>query len=118
MQEQRQYIRLSKSLVVGYKIKGQFLSSGGRSKNISAGGICLPIFQMLNLGTILDLEVHLKEFEKPIKVTGEIIWITKREDVRLPFEAGIKFIKIDPSERNKIFYYISHDDQADIKWIE
>jgi c-di-GMP-binding flagellar brake protein YcgR len=118
VEERRQYIRIKRSVVVSYRIVKQFLGSGSRTKDICAGGICLPVFQMLEPHTILDLEISLPDSINPIKATAEIVWVGKREDAQFPFEAGMKFLKIDLSGRDKIFNYVTRESQKEIKWIE
>jgi c-di-GMP-binding flagellar brake protein YcgR len=117
MQERRQYIRLSKSLIIIYRVKNQFLRSGTRSKDICAGGICLPVFQRLESGTILELEIRLSEYGKPIKAIGEVAWVRKIEDAQFPFEIGIKFINIDASEQRIILDYVTKSGKGELRWL-
>lgn len=122
MSERRKYIRISDSLIISYRALNAFLRSGSRTKDISQTGICLPIPQRLEPGALLELEIHLREFEKTIVVTGKVVWIKERKNAQFPFEAGIEFIKIDPSDRDKIFSYINeklkNNTSTEVHWLE
>jgi len=118
MQEHRQYIRINRSLVVSYRLINQLIGIGILSKNVSGGGICLPVFQRLEPHAILELDIHLSDSVKLAKIIGEVIWIRERDDVQFPFEIGIKFIKINPSVRDKISDFISKHNHEEIQWID
>ena len=118
MPENRQSIRVNKSLVVSYRIKNQYIGSGSRSKNISIIGICLPSFQNLEPRVILELEISLGEDKKPIKTIGEVMWVRRQDNEQFPFEVGIKFVKMDDSTRNKIIDFIAKESNTEIKWID
>ncbi len=117
MPENRQFLRLSKSLMVSYLPVKQLFRGGTRTTNISTGGICLPFFQRLELHSILDLEISLSTEERPIKATGEIVWIKTRNDVKFPFEVGIKFIKIEASLRDKLEKFIAKEGNDEVNLI-
>ncbi len=117
MQENRQNVRLGKSLMVSYLPVKQLLRGGARSVNISMGGICLPSFKWLEIHTILDLEIFLAADVKPIKATGEVKWIKKRNDVKFPFEIGVRFIKIEPSLQDKLAEFILKGGNEEVDWV-
>jgi Tfp pilus assembly protein PilZ len=102
MEDKRRYIRVNKSLTIGYRPLKSFYRSGSRCKNISEGGICLPIFQSFEIGTQLELEIVSEESPRHITAIGKLVWITRKEDHEYPFEAGIEFIKILPDELDKL----------------
>jgi len=57
MKEQRQFIRVDKSFEVAFYEVKEFLHSGSRSKNISEGGICLPVNRNFAVGSLLKVEI-------------------------------------------------------------
>lgn len=118
MAEQRQHTRISKSLVISYRPANQFLGSGGRSKNISGGGICLPLVQKLEPHVILKIGFSFSNDDKPMEAMGEVVWVKKREDTQFPFEAGIKFINIKPADRDKILDVVSKEANSEVKWLD
>ena len=119
MDERRQYIRIDKSTAVSYRVLEQFLGSGSRSKNISEGGICLPLHQRFGVGVVLELKIHLAELSQPILAIGKVVWLEeKKEDVNFPFELGIQFIKISPADKNKIITHISNNRSTGIRPLE
>ena len=120
MDERRQNIRINKSLEVRYRISNNFLRSGSRSVDVSRAGMRLPTIQRLEPGTILELEIHSLETNKPIVATGEVVWLNKKPGERFPFEIGIKFIKIAPSDSeifSRICRRLQEEDSTDIRWV-
>jgi uncharacterized protein (TIGR02266 family) len=123
MVNKRKTIRIDEQLRVTYKVvcppDGH---GGGVSHNISEGGICIPTQQRLQTGMILELSIHLLDDAKPITATGELIWLEERKDARFPYAMGIRFINIDPTERDKVFKYVkkkaSRNRRDGLAWIE
>jgi len=122
MAEHRQHIRLGKSLVVTYLLSTEILKGKGKSRNISEGGLCLPLLRRLEAGTLLDLEIKVADDQKPLLARGEVAWVQGRQDSRLPFEAGIKFIKIDPVTKRElrqiIDKFIAVEGPGQVSWLE
>jgi c-di-GMP-binding flagellar brake protein YcgR len=122
MEEQRKYIRLPDSLIIGYRVVNSFLRSSSRSKDISEGGVCLSSFQRFDRGVVLELKIQLPEFIEPIIVVGEVKWLRETGDAQLPFLLGVKFIKIDPRERDKLCEHIHRvsqdkkEEKNNIEW--
>lgn len=110
MEDRRECIRVDESLRINYKLLESFLSTSSKSKNISLGGICLPVFQRLDPGIVLALEIHLRNFSKPIVAVGEVVWRSEKEGLKptleFPFEIGIRFIKIKLADRNRLIKHI------------
>lgn len=123
MKERREYIRLSETLKIVYKV---IAPAGGQegsfTEDISGGGIRFSLGHHLKLGTVLELSLHLPEQNKPIVTTGEVVWMREKNDIKLPYTVGIKFIKIDPFDRGKILNYIrqriTENKPLEIKWID
>ena len=118
MIDRRQHPRLNKHIFVTHRILEQALRAGSRIKNISEGGIRMPIIRKLEPGTTVHLEIRLADFQKPITVTGEVIWIKTRNDVEFPFDAGMKFTHVSSSDRKKIRDALCREIRAEIEWIE
>jgi c-di-GMP-binding flagellar brake protein YcgR len=118
MQERRQHIRISKFLTISYEVLDQFIKGGSRSKNISGGGLCMPLIQRLKPGTLLKLEIRLVEFSKPIVATGKVIWLSEKREAQFPFIGGVEFVKIDLGDLNRIRRHIAKESQSDIALLE
>ena len=116
MDERRKYIRIDGSTAISYRVLKQFLGSGSRSKNISEGGICLPIHQRFEIGVVLELKIHLAELSHPILAVGKVVRLEeKKQGVNFPFELGIQFIKISPADKNKIIAHIANNDSTGMR---
>lgn len=109
MQEQRQFVRLDTRLGVTYQVAGSPVSSV--TKDISAGGICVFLNDVLQPGTSLRIEIQLPERPQPIAFIGEVAWCDSYEIVgrgqrERSIEAGIKFSQIDPQDRQTILQHV------------
>lgn len=121
MKDQRKHARISESLMISHKfLKGAY-RTGSRSKDISEGGMCFPVYRSIEPGTSLELQIYIDDSEKPILAIGEVMWLQKRDDIRYPFLVGIRFKNIDVLDRGKLRSYIWEISRgrgsSDVKWI-
>jgi|GEM_PF-1903809 len=116
--ETRRHIRINADLEVTYRIVKDYARRWARSIDISKGGIRLPSAQKLPVGAILQLEIHTVLSIKPLAISGCVVWVNERNDASFPFEMGIKFIKILPSDL-RVLYRICGEQEAknSIRWI-
>lgn len=106
MEERRYHVRINESLSVSYQVLKDFLRPSSHSVDISEGGIRLSVYQRLEQGCALKIWVHTSNSVTPIMALGEVVWSRQKSDARYPFELGIKFIKVDPTELKKLSGYI------------
>ena len=127
MKERREYIRLSDSLQIGYKVVTLDAGDAGSiSRNIGGGGICFPTKHNLSNGDTLQLEIRLPELPEPIAATAEVVWVRAKTDMQKDrdflYIVGIHFTQIDPLDRGKILNYvrrrIAEGEHEEIKWID
>ena len=82
------------------------------SKDISGEGICLQVPEILPEGIALDIKVNIPG-EKAISARGIVAWVNEspngaKQPERL-FDTGIKFIRIDTGEKQKLVNYLNSD---------
>jgi len=106
MKERRQKVRINESLSVSYQVVKSFRMVTSRSQDISEIGIRLPILQHLQPEVKLDMEISLDDSKESIKAIGEVIWSKKSEDLRFPFVAGIRFLKLDSDSLERLRAFI------------
>ena len=108
--ERRQYPRLNTAVDVVYVVeKGRREDDEVISKNISAGGICLILYENVAIDTLLSLEINLPSKTATIKAIGRVRWVKEfafDSDEQLRYDAGIEFTKINEANRNKIAQYV------------
>lgn len=81
------------------------------SRNISQGGICLIVYEKLEISDILKLTILLPDGIAPIQATGRVAWV-KNFSIEGPFgggekyDVGIEFIKINKEERTELEKYL------------
>ena len=109
-EERRRFPRLAASVDVNYSVvKKTSAAESSEAKNISAGGICLIVYQKLKIGTVLDLKIFISDINQTVTAQGKVIWsshFTVGHDSRDRYDVGIEFIEIDQAARRKISEYV------------
>jgi len=123
MLERRKFVRINEFLKIGYKVIGPLdIRNIHLSDNISGVGVRLPVNHRMTNGTMLDLAIYLAESSLPIPATGEVVWLANKKDQYFPYVVGIKFIKINPADQEKILNFIhkkfTSSSSSDINWID
>lgn len=112
-QEKRRFPRLKTELLVRYKIleapKEEI--SDAKTKNISAGGICLVAREKINPGSILMLEIRFPKSDEAVVAYGRVIWsqdsaLGLSPAGHMRFDNGIEFEEITDSDRERIKQHI------------
>lgn len=108
--ERRRFPRLAVSLIVDYSVSKTASIARAQTRDISAGGICLVVYEDIKAGTVLELKIYLPDNASPIAAKGKVIWKTEfsfSSDSKSRFDMGIEFSEIGESDRQKISLYIS-----------
>lgn len=118
MIEKREYWRKDISLNVKYAIPRAGIAGEAKSDNITETGIHLSVNEKVEIGAILELDIEIPRSALPISVLAEVIWVKaitiagdgkKDDDFKAKveyYEAGLKFARIDASDRGKILKHI------------
>jgi c-di-GMP-binding flagellar brake protein YcgR len=81
-----------------------------KGKNISAGGLCIMVFEKLEMGTLLKLEFPLQDADKPIIIKGKVVWIEEHviysHKTHVYYNCGVEFIDISPQDQENISHYV------------
>ena len=108
--ERRRFPRLDASVAIEYSILGKApLKETAFTKNISAGGICLIVYEKIEVNTILSLRINLGDNSDIIEIKGNVVWLSKFSmdpDKKERWDIGIEFIKINEEDRKRIFKYL------------
>jgi len=104
--ERRRYGRISVSLKINYRLATDALRTNCRSTDISEGGIRFNLYQKLEIGDALKLEIHLKDSSEPLYAIGMVAWTRGTSGKEYPFEAGIEFNVFARSFLNEIKTHI------------
>jgi len=107
--ERRRYPRLNLNIQVEYSVIRGDEAAKTQSKNISAGGICLILYEDIQPDSILELKFYLPRDADPIKAIGRVVWrseIVVADDKRTRFDAGIEFLEISDTDRTKITQHV------------
>ncbi len=96
MENRRRFPRFESALEVKYSPLEREMNNFTVSKNISRGGICMPILSNLfKSDTLIKLEINTQD--NWVTATGKIRWTKPiKRPALLGQEAGIEFIKISP----------------------
>ena len=106
--ERRASVRINTAFKTKYTVEetkpGQ--KREATSKNISLGGILLQLCEKLYPPTLLILDIFLPNEEVPIAAKGEVVWIKELSGLdelgRRAFDAGIKFVSMDPRDKERL----------------
>jgi len=103
MQERRQYIRWPVSQPVQYQSK----ESGQEcvSKDLGPKGICLELDEELSCEAPVRLDISLLQ-QGRMSATGKVVWQKKSEDSADKYIAGVQFITVSDSDKDKIFKFM------------
>ncbi|MFH1678894.1 MAG: PilZ domain-containing protein [Candidatus Omnitrophota bacterium] len=108
--ERRRYIRMGMLLTASYTVvnKSQEYKES-IAKDVSGGGVRLPLREQLSVGTLLRVQLELEKEEKKIMFDAVVIWVKPVLGAKeYSYEAGIEFINIGPVERNMINNYVQY----------
>lgn len=107
--DRRRYPRFELNLEARYKILdyGETFKIA-KTRNVSMEGMCFESPEELKMGDLVELEVDLRDTKAPVKVIGEIRWITESKNVRNNAKAyinGVKLINIPASDEGRFLKY-------------
>lgn len=105
MVEKREFIRLNANIKIKYKILFRGKKKETLSKNISGGGIKLFLNEKLEVNALLKLELKIPKHPELISAEAIVVWVEKSR-ILPKFNTGIKFTKIEPISKARIFKYI------------
>ena len=96
--ENRVFERVSGELAVRYSPQGTDGEFCSTTRNISGGGIRMPLLKKIKPGTNLDLEIFKNSTDAAFRCMGKVIWVwnaPSNEKEEHVFEAGVKFLNPD-----------------------
>ena len=96
--DNRVFERINGELAVRYSPQGTDGEFCSTTRNISGGGIKMPLLKKLKRGTTLDMEIFKHNTDMAFRCMGKVVWTwdsptdKKGEET---YEAGIKFLNPD-----------------------
>lgn len=114
MEEKRRFPRLSVAVDVRWeklppKKRWGLRTDAHMTKNISAGGICLIVYEDVEVGERLSLDIELPG-PKTIHAVGRVVWASpfqvSGEEGRKRCDVGIEFVEIAKEDRQEIQRFI------------
>ena len=93
--DNRLFERVEGELAVRYSPQGSDREYCGTTKNISGGGIRMPLLKKMDPGTVLDLEIFKYDTSLRARCRGKIVWVwdePMNKEAEQYFEAGVQFI--------------------------
>ncbi|MEK6733237.1 MAG: PilZ domain-containing protein [Candidatus Omnitrophota bacterium] len=94
----RVFERVNGELAVRYSPQGTDGEFCSTTRNISGGGIRMPLLKKLKPGTTLDMEIFKHNTDMAFRCMGKVMWtwdspIDKKDEEI--YEAGVKFLNPD-----------------------
>jgi c-di-GMP-binding flagellar brake protein YcgR len=94
----RVFERVNGELAVRYSPQGTDGEFCSTTRNISGGGIRMPLLKKLKPGTTLDMEIFKHNTDMAFRCMGKVVWtwgsLTDKKDEEI-YEAGVKFLNPD-----------------------
>jgi c-di-GMP-binding flagellar brake protein YcgR len=85
-------------------------AKNSKGKNISAGGLCIMVFEKLEIGTLLKFEFALQDADNPIIARGKVVWIEElviySYETHVSYDCGIEFVDISPHDQEVISRHV------------
>ena len=111
MEERRQFVRLDTRLEMSYTLLPSGKAQRTVAKNISGGGVCLFLEQVVPEGTRLQVAMTLPGREEPVHFTAEVIWCESYEMIgrterKRAVEAGVQFVEISPKDQEAVMQHV------------
>jgi c-di-GMP-binding flagellar brake protein YcgR len=115
--ERRRFVRLNVLADVAYmKRQPNIIEKFTLAKNISAGGICLIVYEPLKQSGLLDLKIMLPGEKAVISAVGRVVWVREiplnGASKMKRYDAGIEFMEIRNVDMYKINRYVFEHLQA------
>lgn len=108
-QERRKYPRFELNLDARYKILDyEQIFKYTRTSNISAEGLCFESNEVLKAGSYVELEVDLKDNNKPVSMIAEIKWsgaVKLQEAKEKKYANGVKVISMPSADEVRFLKY-------------
>jgi c-di-GMP-binding flagellar brake protein YcgR len=89
--QRRRHERISILLRLNYEAANGILRYNCCSKDISEGGVRFGLYQRLESGTALKLQIYLQDSAEPVLTFGKVAWMKETPGREYPYEVGIKF---------------------------
>jgi c-di-GMP-binding flagellar brake protein YcgR len=105
MNEKRKFVRIEAPVVITYKAASE---KGKQDKAIcedfSEGGIRFPIYEKLEVGTTLEMQIETPFDALPIYAVGSIVWMRplSKEAGSQAYDVGVKFTRLDKFDRTRL----------------
>jgi len=110
--ERRRASRVTTRLTAIYKNLNTGKVRRALTKDISSTGLCLITEELLEVGTLLGVEITLPDRHSPITFTAEVMrsqsMLGPRKSYENPtVETGIKFLGINPKDHAALKQYVT-----------
>ena len=116
--ERRRFLRIKIPLFIFYRLETDkpFVAFKAIAENIGGQGLMFETEKPIPLRSKLYLEIYqpsvrYKDLLFLIATKTKVIWVNKKKDVSTEdgenkYQIGVKFIKIDREDRNKVIEYV------------
>lgn len=101
LREKRKFVRFQEDMKIRYnRLNSASGGSDTKMKNISTKGLCISTYEKLAKKDMLDMEIEVPGFSRPVRLTGSVMWVKELRSAdkegRRMFYTGLRFRKIDP----------------------
>lgn len=103
--ERRRFLRFDTALNALCEIVSEKRKKSYRVKNISSEGALVLSDKRFGQGTEINMSVDVPGDNVPIFAACQVAWQQEGADSSGPYETGLRFTKIDNSDRGRLLEY-------------
>lgn len=108
--EKRRFPRLEVAATVNYSILESPASEEITvTKNISAGGICLIMYEMVKVNSILSLKINFTDDGEIIEAKGKVVWVSEfavYSENQKRYDVGVEFMELSKKRQEMLSKHV------------
>jgi len=115
-QERRRFERVESLVSVNYVSEGAEINNYSLTRDISEGGLSIPLSNRLPSGAKMDIAIIIsdKKSEEKISAVAKIVWSRRNTEHWKPrYSAGLEFLDIQPFDKERLLKYAREN-----RWIK
>jgi uncharacterized protein (TIGR02266 family) len=113
MRNRRRHARAPLTASVTFRSQGGLCEAS--TETIGERGVFVATREVLSPGSLIDLEFALPDDESPIRVRGEVRWVSEpRDSVRGRPGMGVQFKNLREPDRARIERYVARHRQPEV----
>lgn len=108
--ERRKFVRINQKLTVTYKLVDTPYDYTESTKDISEQGLCIRTHRVIDINSMIEIELELQGDDEPIMCLGLVLWsrlasVSDAEIDQPAAETGVRIVSINPKDQLRLSKY-------------